>query len=623
MAKDDNRKKRTYTREIKEVQDLAKSFAKVEDTFDGMDDAAKKVLGTVGGITKLLATSGDFSEKNTKQARLLAKASQASLNFAKSKSSADKEIYDSVKKQYETYRDLGGEQIDTLDTLIKAGDEIAVQEGLWSKIKDQGSKILNTEGKAMKTLEKSAGSVLTMVGAGGGLLAIFSKFTDLTKVIGDNFGAIGMTTPEIKDGLLGASVEATKLGFGMADVASTVNELTSNFGFSLEESIKLSSSVLDTSKALGLSNAEGATLIGTLSQVTGLSLEASTNFAKQTALLAKQQGVAPNVVLKDIAASSESIAKFTDASGENIGKAAIMATKLGTNLNTVAAVAEGLLDFQSSIGKEIEASIMLGRDLNFQKARELALNNDIEGAMAEVVGQLGTEEEFTRLNALQRKSLAESIGVSVDQLAKFVTNQDKAKTIGEAISAQPGLEEMIGPNAIDAMAQIVNNMKAVGAELVVSIGPSISTIAGGIASFTKSLSDSKMLLPAIGALLGFMATKSMIVAVASLMAAAGQMGIKTGGIGLLPGLILAGGAITGMIGVAASFQDLGPGIQATPTPGSEAMAHGKGTYGSETILHTNEIVEAMELQDKRNKENIKEQARAFAREMDSVLTRLI
>ena len=56
MAKDDNRKKRTYTREIKEVQDLAKSFAKVEDTFDGMDDAAKKVLGTVGGITKLLAT---------------------------------------------------------------------------------------------------------------------------------------------------------------------------------------------------------------------------------------------------------------------------------------------------------------------------------------------------------------------------------------------------------------------------------------------------------------------------------------------------------------------------------------------------------------------------------------
>ena len=38
MAKDDNRKKRTYTREIKEVQDLAKAFAKVEDTFDEVDD---------------------------------------------------------------------------------------------------------------------------------------------------------------------------------------------------------------------------------------------------------------------------------------------------------------------------------------------------------------------------------------------------------------------------------------------------------------------------------------------------------------------------------------------------------------------------------------------------------
>ena len=610
MAKDDNRKKRTYTREIKEVQDLAKSFAKVEDTFDGMDDAAKKVLGTVGGITKLLATSGDFSEKNTKQAQLLAKASQASLNFAKSKSSADKEIYDSVKKQYETYRDLGGEQIEQVENLIKGTDEITVQEGLLNKIKNKTAAILTNEHKGMKSLQRGAGSMLTMLGLGGGIVGIFSKFTELTKVIGENFGAIGMTTPEIKDGLLDASVEATKLGFGMADVASTVNELTSNFGFSLEESIKLSSSVLDTSKALGLSNTEGATLIGTLSQVTGLSLEASTNFAKQTALLAKQQGVAPNVVLKDIAASSESIAKFTDASGENIGKAAIMATKLGTNLGTVAAVAEGLLDFQSSIGKEIEASIMLGRDLNFQKARELALNNDIEGAMAEVVGQLGTEEEFTRLNALQRKSLAESIGVSVDQLAKFVTNQDKARTIGEAISEQPGLEKMIGREALDSMAKVVNDMKAVGAELVISIGPAVSMIAGGIASFTKSLSESRVGLPAIVGLMGLLASKSLVVAAAQIAAGMGkQLGVGAlVGIALIPPILM---AMTAAI----------PSLQ---TEGKIKKSGIAEVHAGESVGVFNEklIVDAIEKQDKRNVENIDKLAGAFANKMDSILTRL-
>ena len=94
---------------------------------------------------------------------------------------------------------------------------------------------------------------------------------------------------------------------------------------------------------------------------------------------------------------------------------------------------DGLLNFQESLNAEITASVMIGRQLNFQKARELALNNDIEGAMAEVVSQLGTEEDFLALNALQRESLAKSIGVSVEQMAKFVS-KDK-----EAVSWQSGI----------------------------------------------------------------------------------------------------------------------------------------------------------------------------------------
>ena len=42
---------------------------------------------------------------------------------------------------------------------------------------------------------------------------------------------------QLKDGLLDASVNATKLGFGMEDVAGAVDSLTTNFGFGLEDSI--------------------------------------------------------------------------------------------------------------------------------------------------------------------------------------------------------------------------------------------------------------------------------------------------------------------------------------------------------------------------------------------------
>ena len=382
-----------------------------------------------------------------------------------------------------------------------------------NKLDEKNKKIRE---KALDAANGLANSLLTQIGLAGGLTAAFTKFNSLTRAVGENFGAIGMQTPAIKGGLLDASVEATGLGKSISDNIDIVNELTTSFGFGLEESINLSKSVLDTSVALGLSNTEGAKLIGTLSQVSGLSLEASDQFAKQTASLAKQEGVSPVAVLKDIAASSEDIAKFTDGTGENIAKAAIMATKLGTNLGTVAKVAEGLLDFESSITKELEASIMIGRQLNFQKARELALNNDIEGAMADVVSQLGSEEEFTRLNALQRKSLADSIGVGVDELAKFVNNQEKAKTLQDALVGQP-FEDLVGDKAIDSISRIVNSFQQIGASLSVSIGPQVAGIAEGLANFVKFLGESKALIPGIVALMTIMAAKSLVTAYASLV----------------------------------------------------------------------------------------------------------
>ena len=55
---------------------------------------------------------------------------------------------------------------------------------------------------------------------------------------------------------------------------------------------------------------------------------------------------------------------------------------------------------------------MIGRRLNFQSARRLALEGDLAGATKEVVKQLGSEEELNKLNVLQRQSIAKSIGVS-------------------------------------------------------------------------------------------------------------------------------------------------------------------------------------------------------------------
>ena len=77
-------------------------------------------------------------------------------------------------------------------------------------------------------------------------------------------------------------------------------------------------------------------------------------------------------------------------------------------MDTVSKIADTLLDFQSSIESELKASLLIGRQLNFNRARELALTGDLAGLQQEVVRLVGSEQELNRLNVVQRKALAGS-----------------------------------------------------------------------------------------------------------------------------------------------------------------------------------------------------------------------
>jgi hypothetical protein len=365
----------------------------------------------------------------------------------------------------------------------------------------------------------------------------------------------------------------------MDEVLSAAVGLNSEFGFTLDESVALASSVLDTSMALGLSDEEGGKLLGTLTKIGGMSFESAENFAKQTALLAEAEGVSPTAVMKDMADSAETIAKFTGETPEHLAKAAIQANKLGLSLNTIGAAAEGVLDFQSSLNAEIEAGIMLGRDVNLQKARELALSGKLDEFAVEITKQVGSQAEFEKMNVLQKQSLARALGMEVGQLSKVVMNQDKVRTLGEAISEQDGLESMIGEESMDNIAKIVADMKVIGAQLIEQIGPTVMAVAEGIGNFVEGLSESKMLLPTIKGILAFMAAKSLITAVSSIYTAFAQIPM---GIGIPLG-IAAVGTMLATIATLSSFQGLESG-RAAMIEGGAAIAH-----QGESITHTKDL----------------------------------
>ena len=443
-----------------------------------------------------------------------------------------------------------------------------------NKIEERNKKLQEKLGKEReKQLNFATGlvsSTLSMVGISGGLVAVFSQFNKLTGTIGKNFGALGMTNKEFKNDMMEANVAAVGLGKSMEDVVSVSKDLTDNFGFGRDESVAMAQGIMDTSMALGLSDAEGTKLLGTLTQIGGMSFETAQNFAKQTALLAEAEGVSPTTVMRDIAGSSETIAKFTAMTPEHLAKAAIQATKLGTNLNTIAGSMESMLDFQSSLNAEMEAQVMIGRNVNLQKARELALAGKADEFAVELTKQVGSQAEFEKMNVLQRQSLAKALGVSVEQMAKMVNNQDKVRTIGEAIAQQDGLEKMIGRESMDNMAKIIADLKQVGAEVVTSIGPAVSQVAGAFAAITGKLSEMGGLLPAIGILLGAMVTKS-IVLFALQAGATYASALKFLGPVGLPMLLALPLVIGGLVGAIMNVGDLGMDPNGGPIVASPQM----------------------------------------------------
>ncbi len=373
--------------------------------------------------------------------------------------------------------------------------------------------------QAKETTEAQAKALATVGGIFTFLLSTANKFAATVDKIGQTFGSLNVLGKDVTKNLLDSSVEATKLGGSIDDVAAITNTLASDFGMTLEEASKLSVKVFDTSKALGLSADESANLFGVLTQTANLSAVQAEKLAEGTFQLARQAGVAPSAVLRDIAGSAETIALFTKDGGDNIGEAAVQARRLGLTLDTTAKIAEGLLDFEGSITKEVEASVLIGRQLNLQKARELALNNDIAGATQEVVKQLGSEEELNNLNLIQRKALADSIGVSVNELSKLVGQSDKLNLSGAL--AAGNFEDLLGEEGISNITKLTQSFAALGATLTNSLGPILNVVAKGLNFFGSILEFVVSNLEKIGALapiiaggLTFIATKSIATAVA-------------------------------------------------------------------------------------------------------------
>jgi hypothetical protein len=158
---------------------------------------------------------------------------------------------------------------------------------------------------------------------------------------------------------------------------------------------------------------------------------------KQVAVQQRQNGVFLSFrkVAAEVAKISAEISASYKNNPEYLIKAVIQAQKLGMTLEDTRKISDSLLNFESSIENELKAELLLGKSLNYEKARSLALEGKSAEAAAEMLRQTGGINELSKMNVIQRKALADSIGISVEELTKAAQQEKLLQDIGKGSAA--------------------------------------------------------------------------------------------------------------------------------------------------------------------------------------------
>jgi hypothetical protein len=265
----------------------------------------------------------------------------------------------------------------------------------------------------------------------GAILAVLTSFTQKILEVGQSLGTSAGESVRLAGNMKLAAISAKLVGGSSQEAEAAITGLVEEFGSLSVVSAGVAVDLGIMTGRFGISGANAAKLLKSMEAISGASIESNISLISAVGELARAEGVAPAQVLNDIAQDTENFAKFAKDGGKNIAMAAIEARKLGLELGTVASIAESLLEFESSIGAEMEASILLGRNLNLNKARELALTGDLAGLAEEVKNQVGSQAEFEAMNVVQRKSLATAIGVTVADLGKMVAGEKTSAALAE------------------------------------------------------------------------------------------------------------------------------------------------------------------------------------------------
>jgi len=461
------------------TQDLSQSIKKSGKELDAIDSVQKKINAGQDASKEINKALTKLQEERSKQLRKIAVLERNGVKINEVLKFELEEQYDAqtnllkaqTKLVTKRKEDLGlvGKLTGGIQGILKKAGAGGIAEMFnFDKANEQASRLIRIQSKGgtkqLSTLKKTRITTAAIfknldkaalrLGAAGGLFALAGKLVDQFKKADQSTTDIarGLSlskdeAKKVKNEMLESSREAGMFGITLKEQKAAVMALNNELGgTALAFNKDIREGAADTLKRLHLSE-EAIGNMAKQALATGKSFkELEKEQAKGVLDAEREFGIRLNLSkVLDETNKITGIARVNALGIEGgLAKAVATAKSLGIEMGAVASSAGQLLDFEQSIQNELQAELLIGRDLNLEKARSAALSGDQEALAKALVEEAGSLEELQNMNVLQQQALAGALGLSTDELANTLMTQ-------EALSSQA--QEDLDREAAQALQQ--------------------------------------------------------------------------------------------------------------------------------------------------------------------------
>jgi hypothetical protein len=500
---------------------------------------------------QLKAQQGLLTQKDIQNARIAIEAKTEAIrqrinilqNSEVKLTRAQKTQLEKLTSELTIQESLATQQLEAIEATNKAEQDKITTLGKTGKVLRDNLDAIDKSGTLSKvfkgdiseTFSKANLLKLSLIAIAKGVFDASEQMASFRKETGISYSNSLLLAGELRTVALtsnDAFITSAKLAKSFTDLSSEFGSIANTSGQTLETFTNLT-------QRLGLGNKEAAQLT-LLAKTQGDNTEVvldnvsltvdKLNAQKGTGILLKQ-------VFGDISSASKSIVVSLGMNPNLLAEAATEARQLGLNLQQVDKIAESLLQFESSITNELKAELLINKDINLEQARLYALTNDITNLTKEIGKNQEIIDTFATGNRIQQQAIAEAMGMSREEMAQMVYQQQALDIGAEGVREKFGeqaYEQLKARSAAEKFQDTLTKIQDIVGSLGVLFAPVLDAFAF-LAEHTA----------AAAVAMGVLASISLGRTIAGLTVMAIQAGI------LSAGAITANAAITFGVGIAA------------------------------------------------------------------------